>query len=125
MAGLHGVKVGDQLYYRNANELHGIRHGMTDEERGAWTPPMVTVTKVGTKRVYFGEGRRERTAQIATGRIDDWSWLQTPAAWHDACARADIVKRLRGDHDMVPQHGGIPTGKLAAMLLAAEAWEED
>ncbi len=85
---LAGVKVGDELLIRDVNE----RHGLSQEERDAWTPPRETVVRVARAYVYTldkrtlrqklapGElGRREKAYNIETGRSRHFErrWAQT------------------------------------------------
>lgn len=85
---LAGVKVGDELLIRSANE----KHGLSQEERDAWTPPRETVVRVARTYVYTldkwtlhqklppGElGRREKAYSIETGQSRHYErrWAQT------------------------------------------------
>lgn len=110
---LDGVEVGDVLFLRNANEHHGRRTSTDDD----WTPPEVTITKVGPKRVMFSQYGRDTYAKIEDGRVDDWSRLQTKASFHDEKERRRIVGALNVHGIQLNGRGRtIPTPTLGAIV---------
>jgi hypothetical protein len=120
-AALAGVTIGVEVFYRNVNEAHG-RARWTDEP---YIPTLVTIVKVGPKRVQYESYGRPAYANIETGRIDDWSFLQTQAAWHEANARSELAKALL-EHKVKLEHGNhVSLARLAALLAVMETAESD
>lgn len=110
MSSLEGVKVGDELYKRDANER--LKPGVE--------PPKVTIVKVGPKRVAYEVRDRLVYANIETGRVDDWGWLETIDHHREQAERVELVRRLK-PHGLEPRLGagdarGIPITTLREIV---------
>lgn len=80
-------QVGQKLYLRNVNE----------RLRGE-LPPVVIVTRVGSKLVYVSSYGREEAYRIDSGRRNDayaHSWLQTFIEWDEQIERSGLVESLK------------------------------